>query len=578
LGIEEFVILWSFVLRHSSLIPFREGRYFAAMSTGFVRIIITLTLCLASMIMVRAQDADTKEKQMARGKLLYIQHCLLCHQSNGQGTPGAFPPLANSDFLMADKARSIKIVAEGLTGIITVNGKSYSGFMPPAIVDDQQAADVLTFVRNSWGNSGEAVTAEEVKTVRAKTQFPTYQALAKANAYLPLPKPPEGFTLREVARLSNHPTRLASDGEGKVLYSLCFNGDVWRVDLSNGNLRQILWGAQYLDLKLGETFIVGFTLDAQKRLYIVSNQRNEAVTPHRAEVIIYRTTKTENGEPSQPQPWFKTSYPWGTGNHHAVGHIAFGPDGMLYVNSGSRTDSNDPGDDPRISKEGETPLTACLWRLDPRAEKPEIEIYARGLRNAYGFCWNDQGEMFATENGPNADAPEELNLIEKGKHYGFPYQYSDWTKKPYPYTPDAPAGLEITLPVANIGPDAGFKGKPFSTFDQHSSPSGIVFLGDDFPPEYRGTFLVGRFGILIEQPSDYGFDLLQMRVRKNAEGKLEASTKAILTPLARPVDVHLSGKGKVYIAEYCRAITFKGGLGLPGRILELAVNDLDRHR
>jgi len=518
-----------------------------------------------------AEPASTKEAQISRGKLLYLGHCVTCHQGAGQGTPGAFPPLAASDFLMADKARSIRIVVEGFSDIITVNGKAYKGFMPPAVLNDQHAADVLTFVRNSWGNSGEAVNADEVKAVRAKTQFPTFEALVKANAYLPLPKPPEGFTLREVARMPNHPTRLISDGKGQALYALCFNGDVWKIDIATGALKQILFGPNYLDLKLGDTFIVGATLDPQNRLYLVSNQRNETVNPVNAEVIIYRTTTHVEGEPAEPRPWFRTSYPWGTGNHHAVGHIAFGPDGYLYVNSGSRTDSNDAGDDPKIAKVGETPLTACMWRFDPRAEKPELEIYARGLRNAYGFCWNDKGEMFATENGPNKDAPEELNLIERGKHYGFPYFFADQTEKLYPYTPDPPPGLAFELPIANLGPDGGFNGKPVYTFDAHSSPAGMVYLGDDFPPDYRGTFLITRYGILIAQPKDYGFDLLQARLRKNAQGKYEAMIKTLLAPLARPLDIVQNGKGKLYIAEYCRAITFKGSLGLPGRILELAV-------
>ena len=534
--------------------------------------IFALLIGFVASILGRGADIpSTKEAQISRGKLLYLQHCVVCHQNSGQGTPGAFPPLANSDFLMADKARSIKFVVEGFSDFITVNGQIYKGFMPPAVVNDQQAADVLTFVRNSWGNSGDSVEPDEVKPVRAKTQFPTFEELVKANAYQPLPKPPEGFTLREVARMPNHPTRLISDGKGTALYALCFNGDVWKIEIATGTLKQILWGAQYLDLKLGETFIVGATLDPQNHLYVVSNQRNDTVNPVNAEVIIYRTTQYTNGEPSAPQPWFRTSYPWGTGNHHAVGHIAFGPDGYLYVNSGSRTDSNDAGDDPKIAKIGETPLTACMWRFDPRAEKPDLEIYARGLRNNYGFCWNDKGEMFGTENGPNKDAPEELNQIERGKHYGFPYFFADMTQKLYPYTPDPPPGVQFDLPIANLGPDGGFNGKPAYTFDPHSSPAGIIFLGGDFPPDYRGTFFIVRFGILIAQPKDYGFDLLQARLRKNAQGKYEATMTTVLAPLARPLDIVQNGKGKLYIAEYCRSITFKASMGLPGRILELAV-------
>lgn len=65
-----------------------------------------------------AEPASTKEAQISRGKLLYLGHCVTCHQNAGQGTPGAFPPLAASDFLMADKARSIRIVVEGFSDII----------------------------------------------------------------------------------------------------------------------------------------------------------------------------------------------------------------------------------------------------------------------------------------------------------------------------------------------------------------------------------------------------------------------------------------------------------------------------
>jgi glucose/arabinose dehydrogenase len=254
-----------------------------------------------------------------------------------------------------------------------------------------------------------------------------------------------------------------------------------------------------------------------------------------------------------------------------VGHIAFGPDGFLYVNSGSRTDGNEAGDDEHYSKAGETPLTACIWRLDPRREsQPEIEIYARGLRNAYGFAWNEQGEMFATDNGPDADAPEELNQIKAGAHYGFPYHFSNWAKKPYPYTPDPPAGLEFVPPIANLGPDGGCAGGPLYTFDPHTSPSGIVFLGKGFPAAYRGTFLVARFGNLIERTKDAGFDILQGRLRKNERGVYEAHFKTFLAPIARPVELHLSGKGTVYICEYSRQIQNKGYNGmLPGRILEL---------
>ncbi len=524
--------------------------------------------------MVQLTQAEPASRsQMDHGQQLYLQNCYLCHQASGQGSPGVFPPLAQSDFLLADKERSIRIVAEGLSQEITVNGKKYNGAMPPVALNDQDTADLLTYVRNVWGNQGDAITADEVKTTRAKTRFPTYEQLVRASGFAPLPPAPAGFTLREVVRLPENPTRMASDGTGKLLYVLAVNGNVWRVDIASGTFRLLLRGDRYTDKSLGTPSATGMVMDSQHRLYLAINQRNEKVTPVMDEVTLFRTTDVSDGDPFDPQPWLRTSYPWGIGPfNHSVNNMGIGPDGFLYVNSGSRTDGGESGTSDRYSKAGEAPITACLWRIDPRSPQPGIEIYAHGLRNSFGFCWDDGGHLVATENGPDADVPEELNVIEKGKHYGFPYQFSNWTKKPYPYTPDASPALHFTLPVANLGPAGGFHGEPLYTFDPHSSPSGIVFLGPDFPERYRGTFLLGRFGNLLKQPVDVGFDLLQARLSRNEKGEYVAAISTVLAPLARPVDLHLSGKGTVYIAEYTRPLDYKSGLPmLPGRILELSV-------
>lgn len=532
-----------------------------------------VAISLVSAAGFSAAAASPANDQLERGQQLYLQNCFLCHQASGLGSPGVFPPLAKSDFLLADKERSIRIVAEGLSQAITVNGKNYNGMMPPVALNDEQTADVLTYVRNAWGNQGGAITVADVKAARAKTKFPTYEALVRASGYPALPKPPSGFALREVARMPENPVRIASDGAGKALYVLSANGNVWRVEVKSGTFRLLLRGERYTDKQLGGVSATGMTLDAQRHLYISVNQRNDKVTPVTDEVTIFRTTDVSDGDPFDPQPWVRTSYPWGIGPfNHAVNQLAFGPDGMLYVNSGSRTDGGEQGANPSYSKAGETPITACIWRIDPKSEHPKIEVFARGLRNSFGFCWDDHGHMLATENGPDADAPEELNVIEQGRHYGFPFQFSNWKQKPYPYTPDAPAGVTFTLPVANLGPAGGFKGEPLYTFDPHSSPAGIVFLGNDFPEAYRGTFLLARFGNLLKQPEDVGFDVLQARLSKNEKGEWAATMKTFLAPMARPIDLHLAGRGKVYIAEYTRPLDYKSGLPmLPGRILELSV-------
>ena len=108
----------------------------------------------------------TKDIQIEKGKRVYMQTCFACHQATGLGLPGVFPPLAKSDYLMADKDRSIRTVVKGLTGPVTVNGKNYNSVMPPVSLSEDQVANVLTYVRNSFGNSGDAVSVDEVRKVK----------------------------------------------------------------------------------------------------------------------------------------------------------------------------------------------------------------------------------------------------------------------------------------------------------------------------------------------------------------------------------------------------------------------------
>ncbi|MFN8392166.1 MAG: copper-containing nitrite reductase [Bdellovibrionota bacterium] len=108
-----------------------------------------------------------KELQIERGKRIFLQNCSMCHQSEGQGLPAVFPPLAKSDFLMADADRAIRTVLHGRSGPITVNGQNFDGAMPPqTLLTDEQIADVLTYVRNSWGNSSPEIPASKVKAIR----------------------------------------------------------------------------------------------------------------------------------------------------------------------------------------------------------------------------------------------------------------------------------------------------------------------------------------------------------------------------------------------------------------------------
>jgi nitrite reductase (NO-forming) len=121
----------------------------------------------------KAAGKLTKEQQIAAGQVLFKGTCSVCHQDNGQGIPDVFPPLAKSDFLNQDHKRAIGIALNGLTGKVTVNGKTFNSVMPPmSQLNDDEIANILTYVLNSWDNGGGVVTKEEVQALRASTKRP----------------------------------------------------------------------------------------------------------------------------------------------------------------------------------------------------------------------------------------------------------------------------------------------------------------------------------------------------------------------------------------------------------------------
>lgn len=120
-------------------------------------------------VAARAAEAAAKspEERMANGERLYAVHCSACHQANGQGLAGAFPPLAESSYLADGPALAIDAVLNGLSGPITVNGKDYNAVMPNlSYLSDSDVADVVTFIMNSWNNPGGDVSSGVVAAAR----------------------------------------------------------------------------------------------------------------------------------------------------------------------------------------------------------------------------------------------------------------------------------------------------------------------------------------------------------------------------------------------------------------------------
>lgn len=106
------------------------------------------------------------------GAEIYMTRCMSCHQMNGRGVPGVFPPLVDTDRVNGDKGRLIRIVLHGLMGEITVGDETYSGAMPPwgSFLNDEETAALLTYIRSSWGNDAPAVTPNDVSAVRTATE------------------------------------------------------------------------------------------------------------------------------------------------------------------------------------------------------------------------------------------------------------------------------------------------------------------------------------------------------------------------------------------------------------------------
>lgn len=125
---------------------------------------LALTVAVAQTPKPAAKPAAVATK--VPGQAIYEQYCLTCHQVNGSGVPSLNPPLRQTDWVLGDKNRLINVLLNGLQGQ-EIEGETYDNVMPAHnFLNDEQIADVLTYIRSNFGNKASAVTADEVKAVR----------------------------------------------------------------------------------------------------------------------------------------------------------------------------------------------------------------------------------------------------------------------------------------------------------------------------------------------------------------------------------------------------------------------------
>ena len=136
--------------------------------------VICILFFLSALLMSQTKPSsnqNTLDASVERGKKAYTERCLTCHQADGGGVQNMNPPLTKTKWVLGDKTQLIQIVLKGMTTGVEIDGDSYHNVMAShADLNDQQIADVLTYVRNSFGNKAKAVTVAEVKAVRAKTK------------------------------------------------------------------------------------------------------------------------------------------------------------------------------------------------------------------------------------------------------------------------------------------------------------------------------------------------------------------------------------------------------------------------
>lgn len=409
----------------------------------------------------------------------------------------------------------------------------------------------------------------------------------------------ERTALRKIANVGGGNIKLARSPIDGDLYYLTTGAGLFRVPIDGGSKPTLVASAASIT---GGANAAGMAFGPDGALYVVSNKpiqpRTQAVVrkgvPNDDGTFAWNTLMT-----TEPYPASNTQF------DHLWNGIAISPDNTwVYLNAGSRTDHGEvQNSDGAFPDTRELALTTKIFRVPADAtdlilpnDEAKLEaggyLFARGTRNAYDLAFAPNGDLFAIDNGPDADYADELNWIRQGKHYGFPWKFGEQDNpqqfatydstndkrlnqdfqavktgsyKNDPGFPKAPA--PFTNPVVNLGPDAaigraddgsefdaGATGKTLATFTPHRSPLGLVF-GESamLPADLRGdgetqSAFVLSWGAAGGTLSDKGQDLLHMALRKTGDN-YEAVTTQLARELKYPIDAVIVDN-KLYLLEY----------------------------
>ena len=404
--------------------------------------------------------------------------------------------------------------------------------------------------------------------------------------------------IKQIAEVGNNSVRVKRDPFSGKLYVLQNDGVINRVDFQTDGSAVLTMVYQKSDHGLSAP--LGITFSKDGTMFLVGNETTAGV--ENATGVIVKGVPILPG--SESRTWSviaKTvEYPYGRIYNHRMSAIVVDVTGKyLIINSGARTDHGELRDSLR-----ETGLTSIILKIPIDGNNLLLQndrewlrsngfLFAEGIRNAFDFAYNSNNDLIEVENSGDRDDPEEMNWLQEGNHYGFPWriggnntpqQFSPYDPRKDPllspnawgggslYTtfsddptyPKLPANTTFTEPILSSGPDADKFRDPItgsikdasdlnvsiSSLTAHRSPDGIVFDKDSL---LTGDLKGGAFIVSISNNSiittlgDTGQDLLLVQLNKKS-GNYSATVKKLVTGFKAPIGIELVGN-ILYINE-----------------------------
>lgn len=413
----------------------------------------------------------------------------------------------------------------------------------------------------------------------------------------------ETLSIEGIADIPNKSLRIEFNKADSTLYLLTQSGEIYSVNMNRGFTVRKQTSSDH-----GLSDVQGLEISDDGTFYIVGNIKNGGDATNTA--YIKRGIVTDGSwiwetvAYTDPYPLSNTAF------DHIANAVVISPDGStLYINSGSRTDHGEVHDvDGKYPGLRDAPLTAKILQVpadttdallanDLDELKSKGFVYAEGTRNSFSLAFDAEGNLFGTENAGDRDDPEELNWLQEGHHYGFPWviggndtpmQFEGFDPDDDPFIPknstaynggffyedpDYPSPPEDVIfspGVINKGPDADtFRdaedgqikdasemGLTINSFTSHLSPMGLTFdIENQLPGDFKGeAFMLGFSGgspgdaFLMSRMDYHGEDLIHLSFEK-IDDNFEVTTTSLIRGFYNPSDTEIIGD-KLYMIEF----------------------------